>query len=199
MASISTNQFKIGIKIILDNQPYVIVENEFVKPGKGQAFNRVKVRNLLNRRILERTFKSGETFEIADVTELESQYLYNDTEFWHFMDPLTYEQLALEAKYIDDIKPWLKAKPSEGTPWLDNQDMYTITLWNGSPILISPPNFVVLQIAATDPGLRGDTVSGGTKPAKLETGAVVHVPLFVTQGEYIKVDTRINEYMSRIS
>lgn len=199
MASISTNQFKAGVKFMFDGQPYAIIENEFVKPGKGQAFNRVRVRNLLNGRVIEKTFKSGETFAAADVTDLESQYLYNDGEFWHFMDPATYEQIAVEKKHLDDVKQWLKARPDEGIPWLDKQDISMITLWNGSPILVTPPNFVILQVIETDPGMRGDTVSGGTKPAKLETGATVQVPLFVVQGEYVRVDTRINEYMARIT
>lgn len=186
MATYSTNEFKGGLKIILDGDPYTIVENEFVKPGKGQAFNRVKVRNLISGRVIERTFKSGESVEAADVHETEMQYLYNDGEFWHFMDPGTYEQIAAGESAIGDNAKWLK-----------DQDLCLVTLWNGDPISIAPPNFVVLQITETDPGVRGDTSSGGGKPATLETGAVVRVPLFVQSGEYIKVDTRTGEYVSR--
>ena len=197
MATISTNQFKAGVKIMVDDQPYAIVENEFVKPGKGQAFNRVRLRNLLSGRALDRTFKSGDSFEAADVVDMEMQYLYSDGEFWHFMDPLTFEQLAVEETAVSDIKEWLKPKGAEGEPWLDNQDVCVITLWNNKPIAVAAPNFLILKIVETDPGVRGDTVSGGSKPAKLETGAVVQIPLFVSQDEYIKVDTRDKTYMAR--
>lgn len=187
MATYSTNEFKSGLKIILDGDPCSIVENEFVKPGKGQAFSRVKIRNLLTGRVIERTFKSGDTVEAADVFEKEVQYLYSDGEFWHFMDPDTFEQLAADEKVIGDSAKWLK-----------EEDMCQITLWNGSPIQVLPPNFVELKIVETDPGLRGDTSGSGGKPARLETGATVRVPLFVQEGEVIKVDTRSGEYMSRV-
>ncbi|HEB78433.1 MAG TPA: elongation factor P [Methylothermaceae bacterium] len=187
MATYSTNEFKPGLKVILDGDPCVILENEFVKPGKGQAFNRVKFRNLKTGRVLERTFKSGETIEAADVVEVEMQYLYSDGEFWHFMDPDTFEQVAADAKAVGEAAKWLK-----------EQTMCTITLWNGEPIAVTPPNFVELEVVETDPGVRGDTSSGGSKPAKLETGAVVKVPLFIQTGEVIKVDTRTGEYVSRV-
>ncbi len=186
MASYSTNEFKGGLKIMMDGDPCSIIENEFVKPGKGQAFNRVKIRNLKTGRVIERTFKSGESIEAADVMEVEMQYLYSDGEFWHFMDPESYEQVSADAKAVGETSKWLK-----------DQDMCTVTLWNGSPIIVSPPNFVVLTITETDPGLKGDTSGGGGKPATLETGAVVRVPLFVQGGESIKVDTRTGEYVSR--
>jgi len=186
MASYSTNEFKGGLKIMMDGDPCSIIENEFVKPGKGQAFNRVKIRNLKTGRVIERTFKSGESVEAADVMEVEMQYLYSDGEFWHFMDPESYEQVSADAKAVGETSKWLK-----------DQDMCTVTLWNGSPIIVTPPNFVVLTITETDPGLKGDTSGGGGKPATLETGAVVRVPLFVQGGESIKVDTRTGEYVSR--
>jgi elongation factor P len=183
----STSEFKSGLKILMDGDPYVIVENEFVKPGKGQAFNRVKVRNLKTGRVLDKTFKSGETVESADVVDTEMQYLYTDGEFWHFMVPDTFEQHAAgEAAVADALK------------WLKEQDMCTVTLWNGVPLAVSPPNFVELTITQCDPGLRGDTAQGGTKPATLETGAVVKVPLFVEEGEKVRVDTRTGEYVSRV-
>jgi elongation factor P len=187
MATYSTNEFKGGLKIILDGDPYNIVENEFVKPGKGQAFNRVKVRNLLTGRVIERTFKSGESVEAADVFEKEVQYLYSDGEFWHFMDPESFEQLPADEKVVGDSAQWLK-----------EEDMCQVTLWNGAPIQILPPNFVELKVVETDPGLKGDTSGSGGKPAHLETGATVRVPLFVQEGEVIKVDTRKGEYMSRV-
>ncbi len=186
MSTYSTNQFKSGLKIILDGDPYTIVDNEFVKPGKGQAFNRVRVRNLLTGRTIERTFKSGDTVEGADVVELQMQYLYNDGDHWHFMNPETFEQLSADASAMQDAAQWLKG-----------EEMCTVLLWNGVPISVSAPNFVFLAITETDPGIRGDTATGGTKPATLETGAVVKVPLFVEQGETLEIDTRTGEYVSR--
>jgi elongation factor P len=186
MATYSTNEFKGGLKIMLDGDPCSIIENEFVKPGKGQAFNRVKIRNLKTGRVLEKTFKSGETVEGADVHETDMQYLYNDGEFWHFMDPDSFEQVSADASALGDNAKWLK-----------EQDLCTVTLWNGAPIIVEPPKFVVLTVTDTDPGLKGDTSGSGGKPATLETGAVVRVPLFVQIGEAIKVDTRSAEYVSR--
>jgi len=186
MATYSTNEFKGGLKIMLDNDPCSIIENEFVKPGKGQAFNRVKIRNLKTGRVIERTFKSGETVEAADVMETDMQYLYTDGEFWYFMDPQSYEQIAAgEAAVADAIK------------WLKDQDTCLVTLWDGVPISVTVPNFVMLEVTETDPGVRGDTSGGGGKPATLQTGAVVRVPLFIDIGEIIKVDTRTGEYVGR--
>jgi len=186
MASYNTNEFRGGLKIILDGDPYSILENEFVKPGKGQAFSRVRVRNLKTGRVVDKTFKSGESVEAADVIEQNMQYLYSDGEFWHFMLPDTFEQFAADKSAVADAQQWLK-----------EQDTCLVTLWNGAPLLVAPPNFVLLTITETDPGLRGDTAQGGVKPATLETGAVVRVPLFLEEGEVIKVDTRTGEYVSR--
>lgn len=187
MATFSTNEFKSGLKIILDSDPCAIIENEFVKPGKGQAFNRVKIRNLKTGRVIERTFKSGDTVEGADVVDRDMQYLYNDGEFWHFMVNDTFEQYQATAAVVDDAVKWLK-----------DQDICTLTLWNDVPLAVTPPKFVDLVITETDPGLKGDTSGGGGKPATLETGAVVRVPLFVQIGELIRVDTRTGEYISRV-
>ena len=173
MATYSTNEFKPGLKVMLDNDPGSIIENEFVKPGKGQAFNRVKIRNLRSGRVIERTFKSGDSIEAADVIDTEMQYLYNDGEFFHFM------------AVGDSVK------------WLKEEDTCLVTLWNGVPLSVEPPHTVALKIVETDPGVRGDTSGGGGKPAKLETGAVVRVPLFIQNGEVIKVNTRTGEYVSR--
>ena len=186
MASYSTNEFKGGLKIMLDNDPCSIIENEFVKPGKGQAFSRVKIRNLRTGRVIEGTFKSSESVEAADVVEIEMQFLYYDGEFWHFMVPDTFEQYSAGENALGDAKMWLK-----------DQDVCTVTLWNDQPLSVTPPNFVELTIAETDPGLKGDTSGGGGKPATLETGAVVRVPLFVQIGELVKVDTRKGEYVGR--
>lgn len=187
MTTFSTNEFKGGLKVMVDGDPCAIIENEFVKPGKGQAFNRVKLRNLKTGRVIERTFKSGETLEGADVIDIEMQYLYSDGEFWHFMVPDTFEQHAADKNAVGDAAKWLK-----------EQDICTVTLYNGAPLSVAPPNFVILKIVETDPGVRGDTSGGGGKPATLETGAVVRVPLFVQTGELIKVDTRTGEYVSRV-
>ncbi len=186
MISYSTNEFRGGLKLMLDGDPCSIIENVIVKPGKGQAFNRVTLRNLKTGRVLERTFKSGESFEAADVVEHEMQYLYSDGGQWHFMDPTTFEQFSANGAILNDAKLWLK-----------EEDICTVTMWNGTPLLIEVPNFVILKITETDPGLRGNTASGGGKPATLETGAVVRVPLFIEPGELIRVDTRKGEYVSR--
>ena len=186
MATYSTNEFKSGLKIILEGDPYAIVENEFVKPGKGQAFNRVRMRNLKNGRILEKTFKSGESVEAADVIDTEMQFLYYDGVRWHFMVQDSFEQHEMDAAVLADAAKWLK-----------EQDVCIVTLWNGAPLTVTPPNFVNLTVADTDPGLRGDTSSGGTKAATLDTGAVVKVPLFIQIGDVLKIDTRKGEYLSR--
>lgn len=186
MANYSTSEFKSGLKIMLDGDPYTIVENEFVKPGKGQAFNRVKVRNLKNGRVIERTFKSGESVEGADVMEIDMQYIFYDGESWNFMDQGTYEQYAMNETGVGEAAKWLK-----------EQDIVTVTLWNGAPLSVAPPNFVVLEVTETDPGVRGDTSGGGSKPATLSTGAVVRVPLFIDVGDLLKIDTRTGEYVSR--
>jgi elongation factor P len=187
MASYNTSEFRSGLKIMVDGDPCSIIENEFVKPGKGQAFSRVKIRNLKNGRVLDKTFKSGETMDAADVIDIEMQYLYNDGEFFHFMVPEDYEQHAADENAVGDCRLWLKA-----------QDIYEVTLYNGTPIGVAPPNFVELEVTETDPGLKGDTAQGGTKPATLETGAIVKVPLFIEIGEVLRIDTRSSDYMSRV-
>ena len=187
MANYSTNEFRSGLKIMLDGDPYNIVENEFVKPGKGQAFNRVKVRNLKTGRVVEKTFKSGETVEAADVVDVDMQYLYNDGEFWYFMDPETFEQVGASKTAVADSYLYLK-----------DQDICLVTLWDGSPLSVQAPNHVELRVSECEPGIRGDTAQGATKPATVETGATVKVPLFVEEGDVIKIDTRSGEYLSRV-
>ncbi|HEI8417774.1 TPA: elongation factor P [Morganella morganii] len=187
MATYSTNEFRQGLKIMLDGEPCVVVESEFVKPGKGQAFARVRLRKLISNKLLEKTFKSTDSAEGADVMDLNLTYLYNDGQFWHFMNNETFEQLAADEKAIGD-----------NAKWLIDQAECIVTLWDGRPIAVTPPNFVELEITETDPGLKGDTAGTGGKPATLSTGAVVKVPLFVQIGEVIKVDTRSGEYVSRV-
>lgn len=182
----STNEFKGGVKVILDGDPCSIMESEFVKPGKGNAFNRVKLRNLKNGRVLEKTFKSGESIEAADVADVEMQFLYREGDSWHFMDPASYEQYDFSTQVVGEVGKWLR-----------EQDTCLVLLWNGAPLSIEPPNFVELKVVQTDPGLKGDTSGGGTKPATLETGAVVKVPLFIKEGDVLRIDTRTATYMCR--
>jgi elongation factor P len=187
MAFYSTSEFKAGMKVLLDGAPCSIVENEFVKPGKGQAFNRVRLRNLKNGRMWERTFKSGESLEGADVVDADMEYLYTDGEFWHFMKTDgSFEQLAASEDVLGNSKEWLK-----------EQDTYIVTLWDDVPIAVTPPNMIILEVVETDPGIKGDTATGGTKPAKVSTGAVVKVPLFISVGDVLKIDTRTGMYVSR--
>src|SRR3984957_8407814 len=186
MANYSTNEFKSGLKILIDGDPYAIVENEMVKPGKGQAFNRVRVRNLKTGRTIERTWKSGDTVEAADVVDTDMQYLYRDGDFFNFMVPETFEQLTASKEAVGDGAQRLK----DGT-------VCVVTLWNGVPLQVTPPAHMELKVIETDPGVRGDTATGGSKPAKLETGAMVRVPLFINEGEILRIDTRTGEYLSR--
>ncbi len=186
MATYNTSQFKSGLKVMLDNDPCSIIENQFVKPGKGQAFSRVKLRNLINGRVMDKTFKSGETIEAADVHETSMQYLYKDVDAWHFMVPDTYEQHAVGEEAMGDAVKWIK-----------EEEFCDITLWNGQAISVTVPNFVNLKVTDTDPGLKGDTSGGGSKAATLETGAVIRVPLFIGIDEVIRVDTRTGDYQSR--
>jgi elongation factor P len=186
MATYSTNQFKNGLKIILDGDPCSITENVVVKPGKGQAFNRVKARNLKTGRVIERTFKTTESVEGADVDEISVGFLYSDGEYWHFMDPVSFEQYAANAVAVGEAAKWIKG-----------QEVCSLILWDNAPLSVTPPNFVELAVLHTDPGLKGDTAQGGTKPATLETGTDVKVPLFIEIGDILKVDTRNGEYVSR--
>jgi len=186
MATYGMNDVKNGLKILVDGDPYTIVDTDFIKPGKGQAFTRIKIRNLKNGRTVERTIKGSDAIDGADVVDTDMQFLYTDGEFWHFMQPETFEQFQAD-----------KAAAGEAAKWLREQDMCIITLWNGAPLAVQPPNFVELKIVECDPGIRGDTAQGGGKPAKLETGAVVRVPLFVENGETVRCDTRSGEYVGR--
>ena len=187
MANYSTNEFKNGLKVLLEGDPCSMVDVEFVKPGKGQAFTRVRLKNLKTGRVWDRTFKSGESIEGADIMDRDMEYMYTDGEFWHFMlTDGSYEQYAADVNAVGDAVKWLK-----------EQDVFMVTLWNDSPISVTAPNFVELQVTETDPGLKGDTAQGGSKPATLQTGTVVRVPLFIEEGELLKIDTRTGEYVSR--
>ena len=187
MASLGMNDVKNGQKILVNNEPCIITETDYVKPGKGQAFTRVRYRMIRSGRVQEITMKSTDSVEAADVVDTDMQYLYSDGEYWHFMNQESFEQVQADKAGVGDAAKWLKG-----------EELCVVTLFNGSPIQVTPPNFVELKIVETDPGVRGDTSGGGGKPAKLETGAVVRVPLFVNQDEIIKVDTRSGEYVSRV-
>ncbi|MBS0634428.1 MAG: elongation factor P [Verrucomicrobia bacterium] len=188
MAQISTNEFKAGIKVEMEGQPYTIVSNEFVKPGKGQAFNRVKLKHLMTDRVLERTFKSGDKLDVADVEEKNMRMLYKENDGVVFMDDNSFEQIKIMNPQIGENGQWLK------------EDLvYEIIFYKGEPITVEPPTFLDLDITETSPGVRGDTASGRVlKPAIVETGAKIQVPIFVEQGEKVRIDTRTGEYVSRV-
>jgi elongation factor P len=182
---VSTAEFRKGLKIELDGQPYNIVEFQHVKPGKGGAFVRTKLKHLRLGRVVDRTFRAGEKVGLVDYEQRSMQYLYKDDNF-HFMNLDTYEQIALAPDVVGEAANWLKE-----TMEVD------VLIINGEPAGVDVPNFVELQVVKTDPGLRGDTASGGSKPATLETGAVVQVPLFIDQGEILRIDTRTGAYIER--
>lgn len=183
----NTSEFRKGLKLEIDGVPYIIVENQFVKPGKGTAFNRVRMKNLITGAVLERNIRSGENVPKADVEEEIMTFLYESGGEWHFMNHKTYEQVAVQPDILGDAKNYLA----------ENLECHVL-FWNQRVISVEVPNFVELQITKCDPGVRGDTVSGAGKPATLSTGYVVQVPLFVNEGEWIRVDTRTGEYMDRV-
>ena len=182
-----TSDIRKNLKIMLDGQPYIVVDFQFVKPGKGQAFTRCKLKNMETGAALEKTFKSGEKLQAADVEVRDMQYLYKDGDNFVFMDTGTYDQLMVPERVMEDEKKWLA-----------DEMMVEITLLSENPIGVSLPAHVVLQITQSDPGVKGDTASGATKPATLSTGAVVQVPLFIEEGEWIKIDTRSGSYLERV-
>ena len=189
MAQVATNAFRTGLKVEIDGQPYVMVSNEFVKPGKGQAFNRVKLKHLLSGRVIERTYKSGDKVEVADVLETQMRLLYQEANGAVFMDDDSFEQLTVSNDHIGDVKKWLK-----------EDIVYGIILYKGEAVSVDPPTFMELEITDTAPGARGDTASGRVlKAAETETGAKIQIPIFIEQGEVVKVDTRTGEYVSRVS
>ena len=182
---VSTADFKKGLKIQFDGEPYSIVDFQHVKPGKGGAFVRTKLKHMKLGRVIDNTFRAGEKVELVDFDEKRMQYLYRD-ERYHFMDLDTYDQISLSAEEVGDARDFLK----------ENTEVEILFI-NDSPVTVELPNFIELQITKTDPGIRGDTASGGSKPATLETGAVIQVPLFLSEGDVVKVDTRSGEYLSR--
>lgn len=186
MASIATNEIKPGAKLIIDGDPYNVINNEGVKPGKGQAFNRIKMKNIKTGRVIEKTFKSGESLERADIQEIEVTFLYSDGDYWFFMDQ-AYEQHSASGSAIEDAQKWLK-----------EESECMLVLWNGTVISVTPENFVELEVIECEPAVKGDTVSGALKTATVETQAEVKVPLFIEKGDFLKIDTRTGEYVSRV-
>ncbi len=184
---VSTAEFKKGLKIQFDGEPYTIVDFQHVKPGKGGAFVRTKLKHMRLGRVIDNTFRAGEKLELVDFEEKRMQYLYRDDRY-HFMDLETYDQMSLSAEEVGDARDYLKENTEVEILFID-----------GRPVTVELPNFIELQIAKTDPGIRGDTASGGSKPATLETGAVVQVPLFLNEGDVVKVDTRTGEYLERVA
>jgi elongation factor P len=188
MGQISTNDMRQGMKVEIDGQPYTIVSNDFVKPGKGQAFNRIKVKHLTTGRVIERVLKSGDKLDLADVNDAEMRLLYRESDGGVFMDEQTFEQIHIGNQTIGETSPWLK-----------DDTLYTVVFYKGQPVSVQAPTFLELSIVDCAPGARGDTVSGRVlKAATLETGAKIQVPIFVEQGEKIKVDTRTGDYVSRV-
>ncbi len=187
MAQISTNEMRGGMKVELEGQPYTIIFNEFVKPGKGQAFNRVKLKHLLTGRVIERTLKSGDRLDVAEVVDTNMRMLYKESDGVVFMDDATFDQVKIANDHLESVMPWMK------------EDLvYDVIFYKGQPITVEPPTFLELLIVETAPGLRGDTSGRVLKPAIIETGATVQVPIFVDQGEKIRIDTRTGEYVSRV-
>jgi len=184
---ISTAEFRNGAKIEIEGEPFVIIEFQHVKPGKGGAFVRTKLKSLKSGNVMDRTYRSGEKLETPNLEEKNMQYLYSSGDEYFFMDNDSYEQQSMSADQLGDGKKWLK------------ENMIIKVLYhNGNPIGVEVPLFVELKVVQSDPGVKGDTASGGTKPATLETGAVVKVPLYLEEGEVIKVDTRTGEYIERV-
>ncbi len=183
-----TSDIRKGLKMMVDGQPFIVVDFQFVKPGKGQAFTRVKIRNMATGAVLERTYKSGEKIEQADVEERTLQYIYPEGGDFVFMDASSGEQITVPGDKVGDQAQWMS----------DGMNV-EVTLFKGQPIGVSLPTHVVLQITSSDPGVKGDTASGATKPATLSTGATINVPLFVSEGEWVKIDTRDGSYLERVN
>ncbi len=185
---ISTSDFKKGVKILLRDEPYMVIEFHHVKPGKGGAFVRTKMKNMITGLMREELFRSGEKFPDPNMEYVQMQYLYQEGDLYHFMDQNSYEQLTFNKKQLEDVLDFLK-----------EQIIYTVLYFSGKPIAVTPPLFMELEVKDTPPGVKGDTAQGGgTKPATLETGLVLQVPLFVNEGDIIRVDTRDNSYIERI-
>lgn len=185
--AVDTSQFRNGLKIELDGEPFTMIYFQHVKPGKGGAFVRTKLKNLRTGRVLDRTFRAGERLDEADVEERTMTYVYQDGENYVFMDTQTYDQTPFTPEQVGDARKFLK----------ENLEVHVV-LWRGRPIGVELPSFIEAAVTRCDPGVKGDTASGATKPATIETGAVLQVPLFIKEGDVLRVDTRTGEYVERV-
>jgi len=186
MSTYNTSDFKKGLKVLIDNEPYLMVDTEFMKPGKGQAVYRTRLKNLIRGNVIDRTYRSGDKIDAADVTEETLEYLYNDSKNWVFMNPESYEQHSIPKEMVEDARLWLK----EGTP-------VEVIFWGERAIAVEAPKHVVLEVKYCEPAARGNTATNVQKPATLETGAEITVPSFINIGDLVKVDTRTHEYIER--
>lgn len=185
---ISTSDFKKGIKILYKSEPYMVLDYHHVKPGKGGAFVRTKMKNMITGLVHEDLFRSGEKFEVPDLEYKEMAYLYNEDDTYHFLDQKTYDEITLTKSQLEEVLPFMK-----------EQIVYVVLYFEGSPIAVTPPLHMEFEVTDAPPGVKGDTAQGaGTKPATLETGLVLQVPLFVDIGDFIKVDTRDSKYIERV-
>jgi len=186
MSTLSTNEIRVGMKVEVDKEPWLIISNEFVKPGKGNAFNRIKMKNMVTGRVVERTYKSGDKLDIADIEETQMRFLYKEADGAVFMDDKTFDQITISNEIIGNNQQWLM-----------EELLYHVVFYKGDVIELVPPTFMEMKITETSPGVRGDTSGRVLKPATTETGAKIQVPIFVEEGEKVKVDTRTGEYVSR--
>ncbi len=183
-----TSEIRKGLKIVIDGVPFTVVDFQFVKPGKGNAFTRAKIKNLMTGAVIDRTYKSGEKLEPADLDDRPMQYTYKDGDGFHFMDQQSYEEMTVPVEIVGD----------DGDFLLENT-ILNVLVFQGRPVSIALPNFVEIAVAHTDPGLKGDTVTGAKKRAQLATGGTINVPLFVETGDVLKIDTRTREYLERVN
>jgi elongation factor P len=188
MASVTTNDIRVGMKVEVDKEPYLILTNEFVKPGKGQAFNRIKLKNMINGRVVEKTYKSGEKLDLADIEEHQMRFVYKEADGAVFMDEKTFDQVTIGNDVIGNNQQWLM-----------EETVFQVVFYKGVVIELTPPTFMEMFVTETTPGVRGDTSGRVLKAATTETGAKIQIPIFVDEGEKIKVDTRTGEYVSRAS
>jgi elongation factor P len=186
MSTLSTNEIRVGMKVEVDKEPWLIISNEFVKPGKGNAFNRIKMKNMVTGRVVERTYKSGDKLDVADIEEAQMRFLYKEADGAVFMDDKTFDQITISNEIIGNNDQWLM-----------EELIYQVVFYKGAVIELLPPTFMEMKIVETSPGVRGDTSGRVLKPATTETGAKIQVPIFVEEGEKVKVDTRTGEYVSR--
>ena len=188
MASYNTSEFRKGLKVQLEGEPYLMVEMDFMKPGKGQAVYRTKLKSLISGRLIDKSYRSGDSLEAADIDEISVQYLYQDANSYHFMDPESFEQYELSKDQVGDVAKWLV-----------EEMLCEVVFWNGSAITVTPPNFVDLTVSYTEPGAKGNSTGNVQKPATLVTGAEISVPIFINVDDVVRIDTRNGSYVERVS